>query len=101
MRLEWDGPKAEANRAKHGISFDKLEAVFTDPLIFRDHSHSEDEDRFVALGNDEKGRLLSVIFTRPDAETIRIISARKATGRETEIYAESLRLRSERRDGQN
>ena len=101
MKIEWDAPKGETNRAKHGILFEKLESVFTDPLILVDRDHSEDEERFIALGYDDKGRLLSVIFTRPDPKTIRLVSARKATDRERDTYAEAMRLQQERQDGQD
>jgi len=87
MKFDWDTQKARINKSKHGVTFESVESMFTDPLIFDDLSHSESEPRYVALGFDDKGRLLAVAFIRPDLETIRIISARKATKKETGIYA--------------
>ena len=87
MKFDWDIDKARSNKSKHGVTFESVEPMFTDPLIFDDLSHSESEPRYVALGFDSRGRLLAVAFVRPDRETIRIISARKATKKETAVYA--------------
>jgi hypothetical protein len=91
VRFEWDESKSAANRLKHGVSFDSAIEVFADPLIFEDHGHSEAEDRYVAIGLDEKGRLLTVCFTRPAREVIGVISARPATKRESEMYSNERR----------
>jgi uncharacterized DUF497 family protein len=57
-----------------------------------DPDHSESEDTWITIGISEKGRLLIVAHTfreeREDAVTIRIISSRKATRRETKTYGE-------------
>jgi uncharacterized protein len=89
MQFEWDEPKAKSNRAKHGISFEETETMFgpENPVIFDDLRHSEDEDRYIAIGFSNKGRLLTVSFTRRGPELIRIISARKASREEAELYA--------------
>lgn len=85
----WNEYKARANRRKHGISFEEATAVFDDPharTIF-DSEHSEDEDRFILLGMSSKTRLLVVCHCFLEKEgIIRIISARKANGQETETY---------------
>jgi uncharacterized DUF497 family protein len=90
LRVEWYGPKASANRAKHKVTFEEASTVFGDPLgrITDDPRHSEDEERFVLLGQSEKRRLLVVLFTER-GETIHLISARKATRRERREYEES------------
>jgi hypothetical protein len=56
-------------------------------LIVDDPSHSLGEKRHVLLGSSERHRLLAVMFTERD-EVIRVISARKATGRERKSYEE-------------
>ena len=88
MNIEWDEKKNQKNIKKHKISFELAAYVFTDPLRKEDfdakHSSSE-EDRFIAIGIALE-RLLFVIFTEPDAETIHIISARKADKDERRFY---------------
>jgi len=87
MDFMWDPQKAAANSRKHGISFEDAIATFHDPfsLTAFDPDHSDREDRFVTMGRDTVGRLLVVVHT-DRGETIRIISARKATRREREDY---------------
>ena len=92
--FEWDPRKAHDNRVKHGITFDEAATVFRDSkaLSIFDPDHSETEDRWITMGISEKGRLLVVIHTfregSEDAVTIRIISSRIATKKETKRYGE-------------
>ncbi len=74
-RFEWDESKALLNEQKHGVSFDEAATVFADPLSLTivDETHSDEEDRFVDIGESSSGRLLVVVYTERD-ETIRIIS---------------------------
>lgn len=52
LDFEWDESKASRNVQKHGVSFDEASTVFGDPLArtIHDPLHSEEEDRFVTLG---------------------------------------------------
>ena len=89
--FEWDPRKAEANAAKHGVSFDDAVTVFLDAngLDGPDLQHSEAEARFRRLGRAADGRVLMVAYTlrrSGDAETIRLISARRASRRERAAY---------------
>ena len=89
--FEWDPRKAEANAAKHGVSFDQAVTVFLDPnaLDGPDLQHSKAELRFLRLGRAADGGVLMVAYTlrrTGDAETIRIISARRASRRERAAY---------------
>lgn len=89
--FEWDPRKAEANAAKHGVSFDDAVTVFLDAngLDAPDLQHSEAETRFLRLGRAADGRVLMVAYTlrrSGDAETIRVISARRASRRERAAY---------------
>jgi uncharacterized DUF497 family protein len=87
--FEWDSNKSKANLAKHGISFEEAQTVFYDEYarLSPDPSHSESEDRFLILGFSSKARLLTVCHCcRTKDETIRIISARKASKSETKQY---------------
>lgn len=89
MKFEWDPKKADANAAKHAVSFEEAVTVFRDPLylIFADPDHSVNESRFLAIGSSGEGRLLVVSFTERAGAT-RLISARKATKKERRIYEE-------------
>jgi uncharacterized DUF497 family protein len=90
LSFEWDADKARINVQKHGVSFEEASTVFQDPLAstIYDPDHSEDEDRYLSLGQSSENRLLVVSFTDRD-ETIRIISARVASRRERKQYEET------------
>jgi uncharacterized DUF497 family protein len=95
--FEWDPRKAEANAAKHGVSFDDAVTVFLDAnaLDGPDLQHSEAEARFLRLGQAADGRVLMVAYTlrrSGNAETIRLISARRASRRERAAYGAKDRL---------
>jgi uncharacterized protein len=87
LEFEWNAKKARENIKKHGVSFEEASTVFGDllALTIYDPLHSEEEDRFVTLGESERRRLLVVAFTDRD-DRIRIISARVATRRERKDY---------------
>ena len=87
--FDWDEKKHEANISRHGVSFREAATVFLDPYVLEryDFEHSEFEERFIAIGISRKLNLLTVCHCfRDDGGTIRIISARKATRREAELY---------------
>lgn len=89
LRFEWDPAKAAANLKKHGIDFAEAKSVFADERakIVPDPDHSEQEDRFILLGFSFHLRLLVVCHCyRDEHNTIRIISARKATKPESRQY---------------
>ena len=90
MRFEWDAAKATVNRRKHGVWFEEAVTVFdpAQPEIFEDDIHSGIELRFTAIGFSEKSRLLTVSFARR-GDAIRIISARRSTKHEAELYAQA------------
>lgn len=91
LRFEWDPNKAEANLAKHEISFEEAMTVFADPLarIFPDEEHSVDELREIIIGHSAWHQLILVNFTSID-DRVRIFSARKATRRERKDYEENV-----------
>ncbi len=90
IKFEWDLPKAASNKKKHGISFEEAKSVFYDEFAvqFYDSDSSEpEEDRFVMLGLSSEARVLIVCHCERDSgNTIRIISARKATKNERKFY---------------
>ena len=86
MDIIWDPNKANLNRAQHRVSFPDAEAVLYDPYaITREDESAQGEQRLVTLGLDALGRLLVVVCTYRD-ETIRLISARRATRNEARAY---------------
>lgn len=90
MKFEWDNNKAVSNFSKHGVSFDEAKTVFDDPLYvdFYDPDHSDDEKRYLIVGESNLGRLLIVSYTERK-EAIRVISVRKVTRSEREAYEEN------------
>lgn len=89
LQFEWDPAKAAANLKKHGVGFDEARSVFSDERakIIADPEHSDDEDRFILLGLSIRLKLLVVCHCyRSENNTIRIISARKATAAESRQY---------------
>jgi uncharacterized DUF497 family protein len=90
--FEWDPRKAQANADKHGVSFDDAVTLFldTDALDGPDLQHSTKESRFRRLGRAADGTVLMVVYTlrrTSHVETIRIISARRASRRERAAYS--------------
>ena len=89
MVFAWDPSKAAANLKNHHIDFREAATVFDDPLstTFPDADHSTSERRFLIIGVSAYGQVLVVSYTE-EAETVRIISARRATRRERKFYEE-------------
>ncbi len=91
IEFEWNSAKAAANKRKHGISFEEAKSVFYDEFAvqFYDSENSKhEEDRFLMLGLSCESRVLIVCHCERDSgNTIRLISARKATNKERKFYA--------------
>lgn len=68
---------------------DALSTSGAEYLEIFDESHSEDEDRFIAVGVIERG-VIVIVWTEQPTDTIRIISARPATPRESESFRRRL-----------
>jgi uncharacterized protein len=90
LQFEWDSKKAEANKVKHGVSFEEAITVFADALarIFDDPKHSETERREIIIGHSNKQNLTLVSLVADDR--VRLISARKATRTERKDYEENV-----------
>jgi uncharacterized DUF497 family protein len=89
LRFEWDNQKASVNAKKHGVSFEEAKSAFSDDngKLIGDPDHSDDEDRFVLLGLSSTLRMLLVCHCyRAEGNSIRIISARKASAKESQAY---------------
>jgi uncharacterized protein len=89
ITFEWNASKASANKQKHKVSFEEAKSAFLDEnaLVIHDPEHSHTEDRFILLGQSTTPRLLVVCHCyRKKDSIIRIISARKATKKESIQY---------------
>ena len=89
IKFEWDLLKASANLRKHQVSFEEAKSVFYDEFAvqFFDEEHAAEEDRFLLVGMSYEAKLLIVCHCeREHGSVIRIISARKATKRESAFY---------------
>jgi hypothetical protein len=63
MDFEWDPPKAQANRRKHGVDFADAVGVFEDPYALSQPDPFPHEERVVTLGRDLLDRLIVVVWT--------------------------------------
>ncbi len=93
MKFEWDVNKEKSNRQKHKITFLEACYVFADKfmLTLYDDEHSEDEDRWITIGQTPNNKILVVVHTyriTKGKESVRIISARKAARNEEKQYLE-------------
>ena len=92
MEFEWDAAKNRSNLVKHGIAFEDVVAVFSDPVQLREPNRlAEGETRLQVIGKAiSTGPVLFVAYTlrsTPAGEaSIRFISARRASRRERERY---------------
>ena len=90
MDTTWDPAKARTNFAKHGVAFEDAEPVLADPAsLTREDPDARGEHRFVTVGADALGRVVTVVYTYR-GDQIRLISARPATRQETDIYAKRI-----------
>lgn len=89
LLFEWDEQKARTNLRKHGISFEEASTAFGDVLSITidDPLHGEEEYRFILIGKSSSFNTLVVVHVEMH-DTIRIISARKATQKERKYYEE-------------
>ena len=94
MRFEWNHDKDRMNQAKHKVSFDTACLVFDDPYhISIQDRFDNDEERWQTLGMVGGGATLllvaHIVIEKKHEDTIRIISARKATKRERRFYEQT------------
>ncbi len=86
----------EGNREKcqkHGLSQKEIEYFFQQKkvLVTPDPKHSDDEERYLAIGRSQKQKPMFVVFTLRDVNgeiLIRPISARYMHGKEAKRYEE-------------
>ena len=88
LEFEWDDGKAEANEAKHGVTFAFASRVFLDEdrLELDASRPQEGEQRSKTVGMID-GRIYTVVFTWR-GKVRRLISARRSNGREERAYGD-------------
>lgn len=90
LQFEWDAEKARRNLRKHRVSFEEASTVFENPVVREYDLEHGYEAREMVVGFSHRFRLLFVVIYEYEARTIRIISARRATGEEgLRYFAES------------
>ncbi|MCH8511907.1 MAG: BrnT family toxin [Kiritimatiellae bacterium] len=87
MKFEWDEEKNNQNITKHGIDFRDVVEMFHHPMLTQlDTRRDYGEDRWIGIGLLKNIVAVTVFLEWEDEETIRIISARKATRHESKEY---------------
>ena len=90
MENNWDPAKARTNVTRHGVAFEDAELALTDPAgLTREDPDARGEARFVTVGADALGRIVAVVYAYR-GDDVRLISARPATRREKEAYAQGI-----------
>ena len=85
MRFTWDDAKRRANVAKHGLDFADAPRIFEGPMVlFEDTRTDYGEQRMIGIGLLRS--LVVLVVHVESADTIRIISMRKANAQETDLY---------------
>jgi len=90
--FNWDAGNGRKSEEKHAVGrFETEQAFFNQPLlVLADQKHSQNEERYHALGVSNDARLLHITFTLRSANTlIRVISARDMHRKERNIYEQN------------
>jgi len=82
--FEFDAAKSESNRAKHGIDFIEAQSLWSDPMLLEIPAKTEDEPRFLAVGQID-GKHWSAVTTYRGSH-VRLISVRRARTEEVALY---------------
>jgi uncharacterized DUF497 family protein len=92
MKLIWDRSKNEANIEKHGLDFADVYKVFESPMMVGlDERKEYGEDRWIGIGLLDNTRVVVIVFTEPEEDTIRVVSFRKATTDERKRYEQEFK----------
>ena len=87
MKFEWDSNKNTMNIRKHGIDFRDVIEIFEHPMLTQlDTRHDYGEDRWIGIGIIKTIVAVVVYIEWENEDTIRIVSARKATRHESKEY---------------
>ena len=88
MLFEWGEDKDKINRQKHNMPLKAGIPAFDDQnaIEFEDDRYDYGEERTVLIGFDDRTKLLYVVYTMRKGNVTRLISVRKATKSERELY---------------
>ena len=84
MIFEWDPAKSQSNQKKHAIDFESARLLWDDPDRLEIPAKTEDEPRWVIIGQIDARHWSAVITYRNDV--IRIISVRRSRADEVALY---------------
>ena len=87
VEFEWDSGNKDKIFKKHKLHPHESESVLLQPtfILFNDKKHSHSEQRHIAIGPSNKGKILLIIFTMR-GKLVRIISARPSSRKERKLY---------------
>ncbi|WP_341524264.1 BrnT family toxin [Pseudomonas sp. G.S.17] len=86
FRIQFDPAKGRKNLLKHNVRLADAESVLYDDHALTIEDNDHDEPRWITIGDSGKGQILVVAYTYRDPNFIRLISARKASAREINLY---------------
>jgi hypothetical protein len=84
MGFEFDPGKSDRNLAKHGIDFIEAQRLWNDQNLLEIPARTEDEPRFIVIGQIDARHWSAVVTYRSD--DIRIISVRRSRDEEVFLY---------------
>jgi hypothetical protein len=84
LEFEFDELKNIANKAKHGIDFVTAQALWTDDSLLEVQARTDDEPRFLVVGQIDGTFWSAVITYRRDR--VRLISVRRSRAEEIALY---------------
>jgi uncharacterized DUF497 family protein len=84
MDFEFDEPKSQLNKTKHGIDVVEAQALWEDPELLEVPLTLDDEPRALVLGRINGKHWSAIITYRPSR--IRIISVRRSRDSERALY---------------
>jgi hypothetical protein len=84
MGFEFDPGKSDRNLAKHGIDFIEAQRLWNDQNLLEIPARTEDEPRFIVIGQIDARHWSAVVTYRSD--DIRIISVRRSRDEEVVLY---------------
>jgi hypothetical protein len=87
VTFTWNEEKARINPLNHdGVTFHQAAEAFFDPFLIVVDASRNDEARDAVIGLDRRWNLLYVVYIERENDTIRMISARRATRKERAYY---------------
>jgi uncharacterized DUF497 family protein len=84
MGFDFDADKSDRNLDKHGIDFVEAQKLWNDQNLLEIPARTEDEPRFIVIGQIDTRHWSAVITYRSD--DIRIISVRRSRREEVVLY---------------